>query len=700
MNLQALLLQARDQNIRAVVALEGDAPWLTTAYASLRAALSSWFGRSASQQALILSPNDQLAIFPDHDRLVLPSKFKASLGLETELLVWDLLDEVRPDALAATSGALAGGGILITLARNELRKLASERRWYQILRESETTLVLSQDNFDKELSVLPSKSQAEAFSAPEMGSRKQALQLNEEQQNCIEQIENLVSGHRHRPLVIRADRGRGKSTLLGVAAAQLINQNNAITIVLATNQSASIKVLEWHFRQNLQNAEHENRLKVMPCDAILNDHPECSLLLIDEAASVPLPVLEALLRQFSRVVMASTLHGYEGSGRGFDLKLQQILERCDQQGKVIALDTPVRWAPHCPLEQTINHAFILKTSFSPEEKISPVSEPILKWLRPATLACDEVMLKEIFSLLVLAHYQTRPSDLAMLMDNPALHIAILQAQGGIVAAALCIDEHMPEASDTKLAEDIISGKRRLIGRLLPQALATFYGDTQWLEHRMLRVMRIVVHPHQQNRGLGSLLLNEVEKYAMDNEFDACSVSFGADERLISFWQRAGYRCMRLSYKADASSGVRSSMLVKPLSKPIKGLCDHYQPYFHRHLLSGLNHFYQDLQPELLPALLQGSKQQDLDDPHHLNEAARSKLSRFATSGSATWDCWPELQALVLHSCSKPNATQQSMLHKLIAYLLVGDTSVIAKAGGKKAWERELREATGKLLADL
>jgi hypothetical protein len=41
-----------------------------------------------------------------------------------------------------------------------------------------------------------------------------------------------------------------------------------------------------------------------------------------------------------------------------------------------------------------------------------------------------------------------------------------------------------------------------------------------------------------------------------------------------------------------------------------------------------------------------------------------------------------------------------MLHKLIAYLLVGDTSVIAKAGGKKAWERELREATGKLLADL
>jgi tRNA(Met) cytidine acetyltransferase len=699
MNLQSLLLHARNQNIRAVVALEGDTSWLLTAYSSLREALSSWFERSASQQVLILSPNEDLAIFTDHDLLVEPSKFKASLGRETEILVWDLLDEVRPDALAATSGTLVGGGILITLAKKEERKLASERRWYGMLCESDTSLVLAQDNFQTELSLLQSKNQVDAFIASEKITKTTALQLNQEQQDCVELIEHVVSGHRHRPLILRADRGRGKSTLLGVAAAQLINQNNADTIVLATNQSVSIKVLETHFKEHLDDRAQEHRLKIMPYDAILNENPVCTLLLIDEAASLPLPVLEALLGKFPRVVMASTLHGYEGSGRGFDLKLQQILERCNQQGKVVALNTPVRWAAHCSLEQTINHAFILKTSFPELEKLSELDEPVLHWLRPEALESDDKVLEELFSLLVLAHYQTRPSDLALLMDNPALHIALLKSSGRVIGAALCIDEHIPEASDAHLAEDIICGKRRLMGRLLPQALATYFGDKQWLQHRTLRVMRIVVHPHQQNKGFGSLLLKEIEQYAMSNKFDACSVSFGVDERLVSFWQGAGYRCMRLSYKADASSGVRSSMLVKPLCKTLTDLCDHYQPYFHRHLVSGLNLFYQDLQPELLTALLQGSNQQLLNSLHILDQDAHRKLSRLATSRSAIWDCWPELQSLVLQACVKSNKALQTQLNKLIAYILLGDSSVVAKAGGKKAWERELREAVGKLLAD-
>ncbi|MES1905430.1 MAG: hypothetical protein MHPSP_002333, partial [Paramarteilia canceri] len=47
-------------------------------------------------------------------------------------------------------------------------------------------------------------------------------------------------------------------------------------------------------------------------------HPE--LVCIDEAAAIPLPIVRKLLKN-KHVIMASTVSGYEGTGRSLSLKL-------------------------------------------------------------------------------------------------------------------------------------------------------------------------------------------------------------------------------------------------------------------------------------------------------------------------------------------------------------------------------------------
>lgn len=687
MDLKATLDQARRTNTRATIALEGDSSWLAQAYQRLRASLESTY--YPTKNALILSSNEELALSAYRDDIIDPSRFKSCLGTEASLLVWDLCANTNADALAATSGTLTGGGLLITLAQPELLKSPSSQRWYRILRSCDITLALNPSNLEAALEQIEEHQQT-------ISEKSVPFQLNDGQLECVRHIKHAASGHRNRPLVLRADRGRGKSTALGFAAAQLINEGFTRRIILASNHKASAEVLLAHFKQHLRDEHQQSTLTVMPCDAILQESPDCGLLLVDEAASIPLPMLEQILRKYSRVVMASTLHGYEGSGRGFDLKLNQILNRTGMKARFVSLDDPVRWAKNCPLERSINDAFLLNVSF-PELSASQSDKVLVEWLRPQTLEKDEALIREVFSLLVLAHYQTRPSDLAFLLDNPAVHVALLRCERELAGVALCVDESVPEAQDTELAEDIISGRRRLKGRLLPQALAGFYADTRWLKESTLRVMRIVVHPDRQSRGFGTKLLKHVQHFAAENAFSGCSVSFGADARLLSFWQNSGYRCMRLSYKADASSGVPSVMLVNPLDESLLGLCDKHQVYFHRHIVSGLAHFYRNIDPSLLSFLLAGSNSCDLG--LDLNSEALGKLNRFASTQAAPWDCWPELQKMLLLECSKQSAQNRSELEPLIRYLLMGDMSVVSETGGKKAWDVHLRDAAKALLAN-
>src|SRR3954462_1350478 len=71
----------------------------------------------------------------------------------------------------------------------------------------------------------------------------------------------------------------------------------------------------------------DNRLNqyIQPQDSHVLGQAE--LLIIDEAAAIPLPLVRKLLGPYL-VFMASTINGYEGTGRSLSLKLiQQLREQ-------------------------------------------------------------------------------------------------------------------------------------------------------------------------------------------------------------------------------------------------------------------------------------------------------------------------------------------------------------------------------------
>ncbi|MFP3345534.1 tRNA(Met) cytidine acetyltransferase, partial [Halomonas sp. SIMBA_159] len=80
---------------------------------------------------------------------------------------------------------------------------------------------------------------------------------------------------------------------------------------------------------------------------------------VDEAAAIPAPMLQKMLSSYSRVVFASTIHGYEGTGRGFAIKFTSVLDAMTPQWRACSMTSPIRWAAGDPLERWLFETLLL-----------------------------------------------------------------------------------------------------------------------------------------------------------------------------------------------------------------------------------------------------------------------------------------------------------------------------------------------------
>ncbi|PJE78756.1 tRNA(Met) cytidine acetyltransferase TmcA [invertebrate metagenome] len=511
------------------------------------------------------------------------------LGKEINLLIFDGFSGIHPDALGLLSGTVKAGGLMLLLLpdiadlpdfNDPAHRLMAV---YPTLPESVNGRYLKRlaglIRQSKELSLI-CEGQAVRLQDPciENNLSIEALEKEEpegcitkEQVLAVEAVQRVVKGHRRRPLVLTADRGRGKSASLGIAAARLMKEREIMIRVTAPSYGA-VATLFHHAAQILDVKDvspsemdwQQSRLAFTAPDALLQENKSADLLLVDEAAAIPEPLLEQILMRYARVVFSSTVHGYEGTGRGFAVRFFKTLDQRTPQWRRLHLEEPVRWAAGDPLEAFIFKALLLNAEPVNEHYLEDYcsDQAVFEVVDRDSLAEDETLLAEIFGLLVLAHYQTRPADLRYLLDGPNIRVFLWRYHQHVVAAVLVALEGNIEAP---LSEAIYQGKRRVRGHLLPQSIAHHIGISQAPLLMGGRIMRIAVHPILQRQGVGSCLLSHVVHYLTTKNMDYVGSLFGATPDLLGFWGKNQFQVIRIGINRDAASGTYSAMVMKPLS---------------------------------------------------------------------------------------------------------------------------------------
>lgn len=504
------------------------------------------------------------------------------LGRELDFLVFDAWSGFDVDAFGALSGTVCAGGLVLLLTpeldewvtwndpehrRIQVYPQALEdvsgyylQRLVGLIKDSDWVTTYNQTvGIVSEYSGLSNHIDAdESDSNPEFPCKTL------DQQKAVAAIHKVVKGHRRRPLVLTADRGRGKSAALGIAAGQLVN--NGLGKILVT--APAKKTTEVLYRHALEVADSpedlSSRLTFIAPDELVHELPDADLLLVDEAAAIPAPILELMLNNYSRMVFASTIHGYEGTGRGFAIRFRNILDNKMPQWRSLHISEPIRWAPNDPLENFVFEALLLNAEAASVDTLPEVSasQYAFRMITAAELVENEPLLQELFGLLILAHYQTRPFDLRHMLDGGNIEIYGLFYQQHLLATVLAAREGEIERG---LQEPIWLGQRRVRGHLLPQSLSHHLGIKRATILKGLRIIRIAVHPHKQQQGLGSHMLSEIETTLSQRGFDYLGASFGASEELLDFWHKAGLKPVRMGVTRDASSGTHSVLMIKPLS---------------------------------------------------------------------------------------------------------------------------------------
>jgi tRNA(Met) cytidine acetyltransferase len=280
--------------------------------------------------------------------------------------------------------------------------------------------------------------------------------------------------------------------------------------------------------------------------------------------------------------MATTIHGYEGTGRGFELKTKPLLTKLRENVAVTTLVKPIRWREGDWLEASTNQLLLLDGKTTTLAVLRDKAGETLnnnlsfQFIPQEQLVKDQEQVEQIFTLLVDAHYQTSPQDLRNLLDSPNMLTFTLTFNNAVVAAAIIsIEGNLPD----DLIEGIWQGRRRPRGHLFPQSLICHSGFMQAGKFQFARIVRIAVLPEMQQQGIGSQLLAHLVGYFGDSDVDLLCTSFGLSEQLFSFWNKAGYRTVRLGLKAEASTGEKSIFMAKPLSSSSTNQMLHWQARF-------------------------------------------------------------------------------------------------------------------------
>lgn len=504
------------------------------------------------------------------------SKTKNLLGSEFPAIVYDARQGMHLDALAIAAGTLQDGGQLLLLL-NHWADLANQPdcdslRWsgekYAI--NTPHFIAFLQEKIAKYgFPVYQSTSLTLASPTPQK-DRSTHGQPTLEQAHLLQQMAEAEEAI----LIVTAKRGRGKSALAGLFAKQQVAQNQPV-ILTAPNKSAV----------NIFSEFAGADITFMPPDELsqnLSDAPQQFAkhwLFVDEAAMIPLDILFRLTNAFKRVVLTTTLHSYEGTGRGFLLK---FMAKTDRTLRHFELFTPLRWQADDKLETFIDDLLLCDCEDRlPQPPYDGVLAEQIQISHCERIPHDQM--ESVYGLLTLAHYRTSPLDLRRLLDAPQQQFYLAHAQNALLGCVWAVPEG--GLTDKTLIRQIRRGERRPRGNLVAQMLCFQAGLEEACELRSLRISRIAVQPNWQQQGLGQRLIAQMKQQQIKQQgsVDFLSVSFGYTPELLAFWQKCGFILVHFSESKEASSGCYSVVALCPLSEEGQVFVQRAEKQFQRNL---------------------------------------------------------------------------------------------------------------------
>nr|WP_321163912.1 tRNA(Met) cytidine acetyltransferase TmcA [Halolamina pelagica] len=418
-------------------------------------------------------------------------------------------------------------------------------------------------------------------------------------------------------IVVEADRGRGKSSAAGLAAGALAREGRDVLVTAADRRGAD--ELFARARERLDAAgsigsDSADRIDAAsggcvrfarpPEAADLPGDPDA--VIVDEAAALPVALLERFL-DGPPAAFCTTVHGYEGAGRSFDVRFRGSLADAEREVIDVRLDEPIRYAAGDPVESWAFRALLLDARPPVAQLVAGAAPETVTYeeLTPEDLLADEHLLREAFGLLVLAHYRTEPDDLARLLDAPNLTCRALLHEGRVVSVALLAREG---GLDDATSERVYCGER-IRGNMLPDVFTSQLRDRDGGGPVGYRVMRIATHHAVRSGGLGSMLLSEVESEFRDDDgrdadlrgerVDYLGVGYGATADLLDFWAENGYRTVHLSTTKNDASGEHSALMVRPLTDDGADLAARHAEWFRERAPGVLTGPLADLDPNVV-----------------------------------------------------------------------------------------------------
>ncbi|MGB3727011.1 MAG: GNAT family N-acetyltransferase [Glaciecola sp.] len=389
--------------------------------------------------------------------------------------------------------------------------------------------------------------------------------------------------------VILGERGRGKSTLLGAICSRQLFNNQTVTIT-ASKQSQTDVIYATANTLTLAQPQSDTlqRLsKFIPPDALLGKEQYTDVLIVDEMASIAPNLLMEIIKPFSVIVLAGTVSGYEGSGKGF---MQRVLPTLSANSNchVHQLNQPFRWFEDDPIEGRFKRLFadniVLPNPPKQQAPVTPTASSNFKlslknitfvWINKDDLVNDFPLYQQIFALLNIAHYQSTPNDIVRALDSSDHHILVaFNPQKLVLGVVVGISEHSISASlgsnstSTEIPTLIANGKRRVQGHFTAQSIALQINEPGACRFSYLRITRIAVSQQYRHQGLGKALLHQCEHWLKDKRTNMLSVSFGVNEALLQFWHQSGFTLLKLGSRVDTASGTISALMVKTSDKTL------------------------------------------------------------------------------------------------------------------------------------